>query len=243
MMLSTKNIPFCNRRGVSLVELAVVIAIIGVIAAIGIPQYGRLVAKNKVHRLTNDLVQNMRLTKTIAEKESREYLIVFDLLNDRYLIGFDGNGDGDLLDLNMDGFGVCASVDVDANGFIEGPERTPVNDLDANADGIPDCIKIVNLIDYGNDVAFGYLDGTLPPGPPDPVNDPAIPVDGVDFIAETAVFSRSGSVDDPGYVYFQHLGRGYSYSVAMTSFAGGTSVWRWDGDEENPTVITWTEVR
>lgn len=251
-MLSTKN-PFCNRLGVSLVELVVVISIIGVIAAIGIPEYGRFVAKSRVNRLTNDLLQNMRLAKTIAEKESREYLIVFDLANDRYLIGFDGSGpeDGDLLDVTEDGFGICGTADngagvaVAGDGKIQDLERIPVADLDANGDGIPDCIKVVNLGDYGPNLVFGYQESgsTLPPGPPDPILDPPIPVDGVDFPADTAVFNPDGSVDNLGYVYFQHLTRGYSYSVTLTALAGGASVWRWDGDIDRPDVITWTEVR
>ncbi len=244
-MFSMKSIYFCNRRGVSLIELAVVIAITGFIAAIGIPQYSRFAAKNSVQRFASDLVQNIRLAKTIAEKEDREYLIVFDQVNNRYLFGFDGNGDGDLLDVTIDGFGTC-QYDANNNGTIEETERTPANDQDLNLDGVPDCIRVVNLNDYGNYVAIGYqeLDSIMPPNPPDP-DYPPIPATGLDFPGNTIVFNNLGAVDSPGFIYLQHANTnsGYSYCVAVVGFAGGVSMWRWDGDAARPAVTTWTEVR
>ena len=50
-----------NQKGVSLVELIVVISIIGILSAIALPQYGRFIAKGRVHAAASDLLQVYRL--------------------------------------------------------------------------------------------------------------------------------------------------------------------------------------
>lgn len=127
MMFSTKNIPFFNRRGVSLIELVIVIAIISIVVGIGVPEYGRFMAKNKVRSVANDLLQEMRRAKTMAIKENRDYLMVFDQANQRYLVGFDGSSppDGDLLDVS--------------DRYGNGP------------------VRVINLSDYGDNIEFGTL--------------------------------------------------------------------------------------
>ncbi len=237
MMFSTKNIPFFNRRGVSLIELVIVVAIMGIIAGIGIPEYGRFVAKNKVRNAANDLLQEMRRASTMAIKGNREYLMVFDLANQRYLIGFDGSSppDGDLLDLTVDGFGVCGVA-------VAGDPRVPVNDVDANGDGIPDCIKVINLSDYGSNVEFGTL--------------AAVDSDGGDtagcngrtvcfgtFNDTSETFAVSGAFGNMGRVFIQGTNKGFSYEVEVQNLSGVINLWQWDGDAKNDAVITWREVR
>jgi prepilin-type N-terminal cleavage/methylation domain-containing protein len=235
----TRN-QFFNTMGITLVELLIVIAIVGILALIGIPEIGRFAANYKVRSAATDLIQNIKLAKAMAIKENRRYLIVFDTARQRYLIGFDGDdlngdgiseGDGDLTTVDSDTFGICKDSDND---------RLPEGDIIAN--GIPECVRVVNLSNYGNNIIFGYGTGTSPPEGP---NGTAIPLPGVNFSGAppTAIFDSDGSMDKLGSVYFQHFGRGYSYCVRISNNSGSINMWKWNGDRDNPTETTWTELR
>ena len=97
-----------NKKGVSLIELLIVLSIIGILAAVGVPQYGIFVANSKARESTTDLLQSMRLTRTMAIKENRQYLITFT--GNTYSIGFDGDNNNSLADA--------------ADGYADGVVRT-----------------------------------------------------------------------------------------------------------------------
>ncbi|MEW6003239.1 MAG: prepilin-type N-terminal cleavage/methylation domain-containing protein [Nitrospirota bacterium] len=227
-----------NQKGITLVELIIVIAIIGILALIGIPEINRFSSDYRVRSCATDLIQNMRVARAMAMKENREYLIVFDTTNQRYMIGFDGNGDKNLVTLNSDTFGICKDTDGD---------RLPNNDTDANGDGVPDCVRVVNLSSCGNNIIFGYGTGTTPPnGPPyPPPPGTTIPASGVNFggTPPTAEFDSDGSMDKLGSVYFQQTSRGYSYCTRVSNNAGALNIWKWNGDKDNPTETNWSEYR
>jgi prepilin-type N-terminal cleavage/methylation domain-containing protein len=94
-----------ENKGVSLIELLIVLVIVGIIAGFGLPEYGRFLAKSRVRRAATELMQNMRLTRTMAIKENRTYLITLDPATNTYRIGFDTNGNSSLADAGIDVYG------------------------------------------------------------------------------------------------------------------------------------------
>lgn len=218
-----------SNSGVSLIELVIVISIISILAVMGIPQYGKFVATNRVRRATNDLLQNMRLTRTIAIKENRTYLITFNegAVN-TYRIGFDGNNNNSLLDV-ADGYetGAVRTIDLQAEYGIDVAFGTSTNNGPDDPDVCPACINIA-----GSTVAFGGVGA--------PVRE---------------VFNPDGTVSFTGSVFIMHNARGITYMLRASFQSGKFDLWKWDGDNDNtnPAVINncntpmrycgWTEVR
>ncbi|MGB9716418.1 MAG: pilus assembly FimT family protein [Thermodesulfovibrionales bacterium] len=237
--MSGSKIPFKN-SGITLLEVIIVIAIIGILTAFGIPEISRFSANYRVRSSATELMQNMKLARAMAIKENRRYLIVFDIENQRYLIGFDGDdldgdgvpdGDGNLITLDSDTFGICKDNDND---------RLPEGDVFVN--GIPECVRVVDLRKYGNNIVFGYNTGTIPSQGPKKTT---IPLSGLNFKGSppSAEFEPDGSMDKLGSVYLQHTGKGFSYCVRISNSSGNINIWKWDGDKDHPESITWNEVR
>ncbi|MBI5056630.1 MAG: prepilin-type N-terminal cleavage/methylation domain-containing protein [Nitrospirae bacterium] len=204
--------------GFSLIELVIVVTIIGILAIIGIPQYGQFIAKSKARRAADELLQNMRLTRTMAIKENGAYLITFDAAANNYRIGFDGNGDGDLLD-NVDGY------ERDING-------NPV---------LP--VKVFNLrTEYGNEIVVGSANFTT--NPPNDPNGVAINNTLSFQMLPDGSMNANGQAL-PAQVYFQHSGqdRGYTFCVELANSAGTINLFMWDGDAAHTGETGWPELR
>lgn len=226
-----KRGPSGRAPGFTIIELMVTVALIALVVAVGIPQYGRYVAKSRARAAAGDLLQEMRLARAMAIKENREYLMTFypdpdgdpATGDDRYLIGFDANGDGDLLD-SQDTYGICNDTDND---------RLPNTNPDNDGDGVPDCVKVVNLARYGKDVvAFGT---PAVKAPTDPLTD-LTGCNGktVCFGATSApireTFNTNGSVSLLGTAYFQHIDTGFTYAVRVSTNAGAINLFAWQGE-------------
>jgi len=221
-----------SRSGITLVELLIVIAIIGILALIGVPEINRFVADSKVRSCATDLIQNMRVARAMAIKENRRYLIVFDTTNQRYLIGFDGDGDNNLVTLDKDTFGICKDTDGD---------RLPEGDVLVN--GVPGCVRMVGLKSgCGANIEFGTLATKDPNGNSIDCNGKTVCF-GNTSDPIRAGFNPDGSAMNPGSAYFQHTGRGYSYVVRISNNAGAISMWKWKGDKDNSSETQWIELR
>ena len=197
----------------TLVELIVVLSIIGMIALFGVPEINRFVSDYRARSCATDLIQNMRIAKSMALKENRPYLITFDTSAKKYRIGFDGNGDGDLLDTGVDGFGT-------------GPPVGPVRVVDFQS-------QYSSTVDYGTLAPAASLPGdTCPNG--------KVCFGGSN---QHIIFNRNGSIAETGSVYIMHNLRGFSYCVDILNVSGSMNMWKWNGDEDNLTEATWTELR
>jgi len=222
-----------DNYGITLIELLIVMAIIGIIVLITAPQIGWMRSEYNLRSCATELIQNMRVARAMAIKENRGYLIVFDVTNQRYLIGHDEDDDNNLVTLNSDTFGICKDTNED---------RLPDTDSDANGDGVPDCVRVVNLSNCGGEIIFGYSSGTKPPNGPRGVT---VSDSGIDFSGTPPFveFGPNGSADKTGFVYLQYTPRGYSYSVEIANTTGATNMWKWKGDSDNPLETEWVEIR
>ena len=224
-----------KEEGFTLIELLVTIALVSLIASFGIPQISQFSSNFNIKSAATDFLQNVKLARAMAIKENREYLIIFDTINNSYYIGFDGNNDGDLRDLKDDTFSYCNDSNKDGR---------PDNDtLDKR--GMPQCVKRIYLSDeYGEKVR---LDGPLisqqiPPNEPDsqdPINK-SIALNGGSM---KIPIRTDGSIPRNGKVYFQHAERGYTYCITFSNYAGKIDLFKWKGDVYNNDEKEWVEVR
>jgi prepilin-type N-terminal cleavage/methylation domain-containing protein len=199
-----------ENSGVSLIELVIVVAVIGLLSIVAVPQYGRFIAKGKVRSATNDLFQNMRMARTMAIKENRQYLITFNEAADpanTYRIGFDGNGNNSLTD-PVDGYG-------------------------------GGTVRLVNLqTQYGNEITFGTGTGSGPDEPDTCPACIGIGGSTVAFGGTAApvrqAFNTDGSVSFTGSAFLMHNARGITYMMRISFQTGKIDLWKWDGDNTNP---------
>lgn len=75
-----------NRKGFTLNELMIVIAVIAIVGAISIPTIVNSMPKYRLKKSARDLCSNMRKARMIAVKQNRNVAITFDLANNEYTI-------------------------------------------------------------------------------------------------------------------------------------------------------------
>jgi prepilin-type N-terminal cleavage/methylation domain-containing protein len=73
-----------RRRAFSLIELVVVLSIVGVMAAVAIPRYGRAISRTRVEQAADRVVHDLHLAADRARALSQPYHAVFSTTKDYY---------------------------------------------------------------------------------------------------------------------------------------------------------------
>ena len=84
-----------GKRGLTIIELVVVMCILGIMVLIAIPNIGRWLPRYRLKSAARDVASNMQLARLGAIKDNREWAILFDVNGQLYRIisnrGPDGN--------------------------------------------------------------------------------------------------------------------------------------------------------
>lgn len=91
-----------EQRGFTLVEVIIVVAMIGILSAIAIPNIITWIPNYKLKSAARDLYSNMQKARLDAVKENRDGAMVFDVNNGRYYICSSPGVDNDWLGTDDD---------------------------------------------------------------------------------------------------------------------------------------------
>lgn len=84
-----------NEKGLTIIELVVVMGILGIMVLIAIPNIGRWLPRYRLRSAARDVASNMQLARLGAIKDNREWALLFDANGQSYQIisnkGADGN--------------------------------------------------------------------------------------------------------------------------------------------------------
>ena len=83
-----------GKRGLTIIELVVVMCILGVMVLIAIPNIGRWLPRYRLRSASRDVASNMQLARLGAIKDNREWALLFDENGESYRIISDKGPDG-----------------------------------------------------------------------------------------------------------------------------------------------------
>ncbi len=83
-----------GKRGLTIIELIVVMCILGVMVLIAIPNIGRWLPRYRLKSAARDVASNMQLARLGAIKDNREWALLFDVNGQSYRIISDKGPDG-----------------------------------------------------------------------------------------------------------------------------------------------------
>ncbi len=148
-----------NSRGMTLVEVMIVVAILAVLSMIAYPSFSRSIQKYKVRTCASEIAMNLKLTRSQAISEpDRNYIFVLNPGSLSYSFGYDSDGD-----LIPDGFGskgaVTVSIDSYGPGIVFGSDASQgPSDSFACSGSVP----VSGISGFGgNSFVFFNSDGTL----------------------------------------------------------------------------------
>ena len=75
-----------KKSGFTIIELIIVIAVLGILTAVGVPNFLSWLPKYRLKSATRDLYSNMQLAKLSAIKNNADWAIVFNKAADQYQV-------------------------------------------------------------------------------------------------------------------------------------------------------------
>mgnify|MGYP001053023738 CR=1 FL=1 len=145
-----------KKNGFTLIELIVVIAIMGIAAAIAIPGFSRWLPDSRLKSATRDVYSNMQSAKLGAIKENGQWALVFNAAGSSYQV-VSGGADGDYSTPGDNIVKNTTNLTDYGSGVGYGPGNA-TDDIPKN--GAPPADNIT----YGSDVAVFNSRGTCNAG-------------------------------------------------------------------------------
>lgn len=121
-----------RNTGVTLVELMVVVAILSILATLGIPEMSNLIKNSRLHSATRQVVSTLQEMKLRAVKENAITVLIVDEANDQYTAFLDNSPANWALDGSED---IIAKINLQSDD-LEITTTSPYKTLGFNSRGL-----------------------------------------------------------------------------------------------------------
>lgn len=75
-----------NKKGFTIIEVVIVAVLIGIISAIAIPRFGKVMTKLKMKASGRDIISQLRLARSYAVSQKEPFGVYFDTENNQFLL-------------------------------------------------------------------------------------------------------------------------------------------------------------